>query len=384
MSSEAKILAGARVVTPDRVLERGWIHVEGSRIAAIGEGLPPTDVAPVDDTGGAWILPGYVDIHVHGGNGGAIEESADGLATSVAFHRSHGTTRTLTSLAAAPAEKLIAAAGWIADAVEQGPTPTGHVLGCHFEGPFMSHARCGAQDPNALREPDPQLLKRMLDAGRGTTRMVTIAPELPGALDLIRQVVAAGAIAAIGHTDSTYDQAMAGVDAGATAVTHTFNGMRGLHHRDPGTVGVATDTDVICEAINDGIHLHDATLRLLARLVGDRLCLITDAMAAAGIGDGVYQLGAQEVTVTQGKAVLTGKDSIAGSTLTMDRAVARAIQAGLSVLQVARAAATAPARLLGQADTFGSLAAGLDADLVILDDDFEIQRIMASGAWSDR
>lgn len=380
----SRILAGARVVTPDRVIEPGWVHIEGSRIAAIGEGAPPTDVAPLDDTGGAWILPGYVDVHVHGGNGGSIEASAEGLATSVAFHRSHGTTRTLASLATAPAEKLIAAAGWIADAVEAGPTPTGHVLGCHFEGPFLSHARCGAQDPNALREPDPVLLKQMLDASRGTARMVTIAPELPGGLDLIKQVVAAGAVAAVGHTDSTYDQAMAGIDAGATAVTHTFNGMRGLHHRDPGTVGVATDTNVICEAVNDGIHLHDATLRLLARLVGDRLCLITDAMAAAGVGDGVYRLGAREVTVTQGKAMLTGKDSIAGSTLTMDRAVARAVRAGLPVVQVAHAAATAPARLLGQADRFGSLTPGLDADLVILDDDLEIQRIMASGVWSDR
>jgi N-acetylglucosamine-6-phosphate deacetylase len=379
------VLAGARVVTPDGVLAPGWVQIEGATIAAVGADAPPAGSSPVD-LGGGYLLPGYVDLHVHGGDGGAIEVSPDGLARSVAFHRRHGTTRTLASIVTAPIDTMVAAAGWVADAVEAGPSPTGHVAGIHFEGPFLSETRCGAQDPAAIIDPDPEIMSRLLTAGRGTTRLVTIAPERPGGLDLIRQVIAAGAVAAVGHTDAHYADAAAGLAAGAQVITHTFNGMRGLHHRDPGTIGAAAEAgSVICEAINDGIHLHDSVVRLLAELVGDRLCFITDAMAAAGVGDGDYDLGGQLVEVREGKATLASTGSIAGSTLTMERAVARAVtEVGLPLEVASRAASAAPARVLGGSDRFGAIRAGLDADLVVLDESLAVQRVMALGAWSDR
>lgn len=378
------VLAGARVVTRDGVLEPGWVEIAGDRITGVGSGVPPSNAGAVDDLGGAWLLPGYVDLHVHGGNGGAIEESAEGLARSVAFHRSHGTTRTLASVVTAPVEQMAAAAGWIADAVAAGPTPHGHVLGVHYEGPFLSAPRCGAQDPTGLLDPDPAVMWRLLEAARGTTAMVTIAPELPGGTDLIQQVTATGVVAAIGHTDARYADAAAGIAAGATVLTHTFNGMRGMHHRDPGAVGAAADTRTVAEAINDGMHLHDSTVRLLAAVFAGRLALVTDAMAAAGMGDGDYRLGAQSVTVTGGRAVLTGADSIAGSTLTMDRAVSRAVlDVGLPIEYAAHAAATVPAGVLGCDGEFGSIAPGLAADLVVLDDRLEVVRVMAAGMWSE-
>jgi N-acetylglucosamine-6-phosphate deacetylase len=379
------VLTGARVVVPEGVLDPGWVQVEGGRIAAVGRGRPPADAGAATDLGGAWLLPGFVDLHVHGGDGGRIDESAKGLATSVAFHRRHGTTRTLASVVTAPAEQMAAAAGWIADAVEAGPTEDGHVVGCHFEGPFLSALRCGAQDTDAMIDPDPAVWRRLVDAGRGTVRMMTIAPELPGGVDLVRAVAADGVIPAIGHTDAHYEDAEAAIRAGARVLTHTFNGMRGLHHRDPGAVAAAVDGSLVCEAINDGMHLHDAALRLLARLVGDRLCLVTDAMAAAGVGDGEYDLGSKRVVVTDGKAVLAGGGSIAGSTLTMGHAVRRAVHdVGLPIEAAARAAATTPARVLGGADRFGAIVAGLDADLVVLDDDLGVDGVMALGRWSPR
>ncbi|MGI8869222.1 MAG: N-acetylglucosamine-6-phosphate deacetylase [Mycobacteriales bacterium] len=376
------VLAGARVVTPEGILDPGWVRVEGARIAAVGHGRSPTSGT---DLGGAWLLPGYVDLHVHGGDGGAVEVSADGLARSVAFHRRHGTTRTLASIVTGQIDAMAAAAGWVADAVGAGPTPTGHVVGVHFEGPFLAAARCGAQDPAAIIDPDPAVMARLLAAGRGTVRMVTIAPERPGALDLIAQVKTAGAAPAIGHTDAHYADAVSGFAAGAAILTHTFNGMRGLHHRDPGTVGAARDSGVACEAINDGIHLHDAVVRMLAQLAGDRLCFVTDAMAAAGVGDGDYDLGARKVVVRGGKATLAGTDSIAGSTLTMERAVARAVtEVGLTIEAASHAASAAPAAVIGGTGRFGAIAAGLDADLVVLDDTLAVQNVMAQGAWSDR
>ena len=374
------VLSGARVVTTDGVLDGGWVQVEGATITAVGTDRPPESGT---DLGGAWLLPGYVDLHTHGGNQGSIDESAAGLATSVAFHRAHGTTRTLASVVTGSVDHMCAVAGWIADAVEAGPSAAGHIVGVHLEGPFISTARCGAQDPEQIRDPDPAVLRRLLDAGRGTVRMITIAPERPGALDAIRTVTAEGVIAAIGHTDTYYADAVAGIEAGARVITHAFNGMRGIHHRDPGAIGAGLDHPaLVAEVINDGMHLHNAAVRLLAETFAGRFALITDAMAAAGVGDGEYGLGDRRVIVKDGMAVLEGGSSIAGSTLTMERAVQRAVrEVGLPIEVVAAAAATTPARVLGGEKRFGSIAAGLDADLVVLDDDLAVRRVMALGEW---
>jgi N-acetylglucosamine-6-phosphate deacetylase len=265
--------------------------------------------------------------------------------------------------------------GWIADLT--GAT----VCGAHLEGPFLAHSRCGAQNRDHLRLPDARAFASLVDAARGTLRSVTLAPELPGAIALIADVLAAGAVAAIGHTDAVYDEAKAAIDAGATLATHLFNGMRPMHHREPGVIGAALGADLACEIINDGVHVHPAMTALVAR-VPHRLVLVTDAIDAAGVGDGDFVLAGQDVRVHNGEARLTETGSLAGSTLTMDAAVRRAVvECGLSIDVASAAASANPARVLGIADRCGAIAVGLDADLVVMDDELVLQRVMTGGIW---
>jgi N-acetylglucosamine-6-phosphate deacetylase len=377
------ILAGARVVTLDRVIEPGWIGVEGERITGVGEGAPPAG-GQVRDLGGAWLLPGFIDLHMHGGGGYSVGESPEATRRAVAFHREHGTTRTLAGFVTAPLEQLAEAVAWTAHLVAAGPTADGHIVGSYLEGPFLSRLRCGAQNPSHLRRPDTAELGALLDAGRGTVRMVTVAPELPGGLDLIRLLAARGVVPAIGHTDADYDTAAAAVAAGARVLTHAFNGMRGMHHRQPGPVGaVAREPGTVLEVINDGMHVHAAVIGLLSGLGPGRLAFITDAMAAAGAGDGTYSLGGAEVRVVGGRAELAQGGALAGSTLTMDGAVRRAVKdVGIPIWQAAAAASHVPAGVLGLRDRCGRLAAGLDADLVVMDDRLTVSGVMALGRWS--
>lgn len=292
------VLGNARVVLPGAVLDDGWVSIEAGRIAHVGRGIAPRDAF---DLGGAWLLPGFIDLHVHGGGGHNSTTSPADMAGAVAFHRRHGTTRTLVSLVTAPLDILAEQLGWVADLVAAGPTPNGHVIGSHLEGPFLSAARCGAQNPAHLIAPDRAAFARLAAAARGTLRSVTLAPELPGALALIPDVHATGAIAAIGHTDARYVEAQAAIDAGATLATHLFNGMRPLHHREPGVIAAALASSLACEVINDGVHVHPAITALVA-LPPHRLVLVTDAIDAAGVGDGEFVLGGQAVRVFDGEA----------------------------------------------------------------------------------
>ena len=374
------VLAGCRVVTPGGVLDPGWVEVAGGRIVDVGLGSPRSRHGR-RDLGGAWLLPGFVDLHMHGGGGHSVTESEREMAAAVAFHRSEGTTRTLVSALTAPVEQMCAVASWGAALARRGPGPDGHVVGSHLEGPFLSEQRCGAQDPAALQAPDRSLLEQLLEAGGGTVRTMTVAPELPGGLDIVRALRASGVVAAIGHTDVDYAGATAALDAGARLLTHTFNAMRGLGHRDPGPVAAAAErSGVTFEVINDGEHVHGPMVRLLFALAPGRVALVTDAMAAAGGGDGDYLLGTRQVRVRSGRAVLAGGTSIAGSTLTMAGAVRRAtVDLGLPIHGVAAAAAEVPARLLGQ--RCGRIEAGYDADLVVLDDGLRVTAVMADGLW---
>jgi N-acetylglucosamine-6-phosphate deacetylase len=221
-----------------------------------------------------------------------------------------------------------------------------------------------------------------LDAADGTLRTMTIAPELAGALDLIRDVVAAGVVAAIGHTSATYEQAAAGIEAGATLATHLFNAMSPVSHREPGAAVAALDSGVLIEMINDGVHVHDALIRLVAQGRPERVVLITDAVSAAGAGPGNYTLGDRDIVVSNGAPRLVDSGRLAGSTLTMDEAVRRyVVDVGMPVEAAALAAATTPARLLGIEDECGAIAAGLAADLVHLDENFRLQRVMRAGTW---
>ncbi|HEV7897070.1 MAG TPA: N-acetylglucosamine-6-phosphate deacetylase [Planosporangium sp.] len=369
------VLAGPRIVTPEGVHGDGHLRTDGDTITAVGPGRPAGEVETVD---GAWIVPGFVDIHTHGGGGYTLTtgdpEQARGAAR---FHLAHGTTTLLASLVTSPPDLMLAATAAYAPLVAEGL-----IAGIHFEGPYLSHARCGAQNPAHLREPSTDELSRLLAAGAGAVRMVTIAPELPGAPEAIAFLVAHGVVVAIGHTDATYRQTLAGIAAGATVGTHVFNGMRPPHHREPGPVfALLGSAEVTCEFIADGVHLHDGTLTFATDVTGpSRAALVTDAMSAAGMPDGEYELGGQGVTVSDGVARLTGGDSIAGSTLTMDAAFRRAVNLGIPVEDVARMVATTPAAAIGRSD-LGALQPGRRADLVVLDDDLRVTRVMRGGAW---
>ena len=395
------VLSVGHVVTPDAVLSPGWIRLAGSRIDAVGPGEPPGPTRlPLTDLGGAWVLPGFVDMHVHGGGGASFTAgTAEDAWRAAEFHRRNGTTTMLASLVTAPLADLEARAAMLAGLAREGV-----IAGLHLEGPFLAAARCGAQDPRHMITPDVAAFDRLLAMAAGWLRVITLAPELPGATDLITSAAQAGVVAAVGHTDATADVTAAAIDAGASHATHLFNGMRPLHHREPGPVGALLDRDeVSCEVIADGVHLHDTAIRLVARAAGPaRLVLITDAMAAAGMPDGRYQLGSMRVDVAGGVARLaaeagpggeagSGADAgprvpgaIAGSTATMASVVRRAVAVGLPVIDVAAAAGTNPARVLGLAERTGALCSGLDADLVVCDEAFGLRAVMRRGEWVTR
>jgi N-acetylglucosamine-6-phosphate deacetylase len=369
------LLAGARIVRRTGVVEDGWLELDGGRIAAAGAGRPAR--APDRDLAGGWVLPGFVDVHVHGG-GGASFDSGDleEARRALRFHRRHGTTTTLASLMSAGLEELERSLSSLAGLVE-----SGELAGLHLEGPFLNPARCGAHDPGLLRAPAGDELARLLAAGRGSVRMVTLAPELDGGLDAVRAVVDHGA--AVGHTDAGYEQTRAAVDAGASVATHLFNAMRRLHHRDPGPVpALLGDERVTLELISDGVHLHPGLVHAVLALAGPaRVALVTDAIAAAGAGDGDHELGGRSVRVEDGVARLAGGDTLAGSTLTMDAALRTAVGAGVPIADAARSLSETPARLLGLHDRVGALESGMDANLVVLDDALHVQAVMAKGEW---
>ncbi len=372
---------GARVVTPDGVLDGGGVYVvDGviADVAGVGQRLPERADELVD-LAGCTVLPGFVDLHVHGGGGAGFDDGAAAITTGLAVHRANGTTRSLVSLVTAAPEEMersvAAAAGYAAG------DPT--VLGIHLEGPFLSAERRGVHDPRALQRPDPELFDRFLAAGHGAVRVLTLAPELPGGMDLLRHAVAAGVHVAVGHSDAGYEFALQAFSAGADLVTHAFNGMRPMHHRDPVIIGAAMDAGVVLEAINDGVHLHEATVWLLQSIAPGRVALITDAMEATCAPDGNYHLGAFAVEVTGGEARLAD-GTIAGSTLTMAVAVRRAVDlVGMSLVEAANAASLVPARYLGVDDRYGSIRPGRAADLVITGADLYVQAVLIAGRWLD-
>jgi N-acetylglucosamine-6-phosphate deacetylase len=377
--AEASVLAGARVVLPDGIVEGGRVTIEGGTIVPNRDSGQASTPETLDLTG-HWIVPGFVDIHVHGGGGASFSsDRTEEILTVVDTHRRHGTTTMLASTVTGDLDDLARQAALLSELVEQG-----ELAGIHFEGPFISPHRCGAHKPSLLRDPDPADVRKLVDASRGAARMMTLAPELPGGLESVRLLTEHGVIAAVGHTDAAYEATLKAIDAGATVATHLFNAMPTLLHRDPGPIAaLLEDERVTVELVNDGVHLHPAILELAFRSAGaDRVALITDAMDAAGFGDGRYLLGPMEVDVTDGVARLVEGGSIAGSTLTLDTAFKRAVTIDrLPVGDVVRALSANPARLLGAYDRIGSLEPGKDADLVVLDEAYDLVGVMRKGQW---
>lgn len=378
-----------RVIHSARLIEGGddttdaWVRVEHGRITARGAGDGWRDAAAgadeIIDAGdvagpGAVLTPGFIDIHGHGGGGAAHDDGVEAIRTARELHRAHGTTRSVISLVTAGIDDLAERVSRIADLAEADAA----ILGSHLEGPFLDPGHHGAHDPGLLIEPTPAAVDRLLEAGRGTVRQITIAPELPGALAAIERIAGAGAAAAVGHTDADADAARRAFDAGATILTHAFNAMRGLHHRAPGPIGAATgDGRVILEVIADGVHLDPEIVRIAFAAAPGRIALVTDAMAAAGAADGAYLLGALEVRVDAGVARLSD-GTIAGSTLTQDAALRTAVAAGIALADAVAALTSTPARAIGRPD-LGTLAVGAPADAVLLDADLRVRRV-----WTGR
>ena len=372
------VITGGRVAVPNRVLDDGWVAIAGGVIADVGTGMPPEGSHV--DVDGALVVPGFVDTHCHGGGGGSFSSGdPDELMRAVRAHRRHGTTTMLASLVSDPIRELCDQMSALHELIEDG-----EIAGIHLEGPFISNARCGAHDPAALLEPDTATLNALLGQGRGAVRMVTLAPELLGGVKAVRQLTESGVIAALGHTDGVEEQIRSAIDAGASVATHLFNGMRPLHHREPGPIGAMLDDErITVELICDLVHIHPTVLRLAAKYAGQaRTVLVTDAMSATDAADGSYRLGRLEVDVTDGVATLADNGSLAGSTLTMDTAF-RNLVCGvrLDVLDAVRATSGKPAELLGIADRTGSLRAGLAADLVVLDDGLRPVKVLRQGKW---
>lgn len=329
-----------------------------------------------------WVVPGFVDTHGHGG-GGATYATTDPEQALIArrFHREHGTTTAIASLVTADLDVLAAQIAALEPLVD-----AGEFAGIHLEGPFLSVQHKGAHDPDLLRDPEPTVLMELLERSQGAVTMVTIAPELAGGLSSIEALADAGVVAAIGHTDAGDATTAAALDAGATVVTHLFNAMPSIHHREPGPIPrLLADDRCEIELIADGFHLHPQVIELAVAAAGvDRVALVTDAMAAAGMPDGDFVLGELKVAVRDGQARLVAEDgapgSIAGSTLTMAEAFARMVAWGYAIEQVATMAATTPARWHGL-DAVGQLAPGCRADLCVVDDHGQLLRVMQAGSW---
>lgn len=376
---------GGALCTPEGYLPRGWLRVAGGRIAALGAGDPPAErgVRRVD-LAGRFLAPGLIDVHVHGALGyDTMDATPAALREMAAYYARHGVTGFLATTVTAPLDEMCAALDTIAGVMAAdaaGGRPAGaRLLGAHVEGPYLDPERLGAQDPRHVLRPAPHEFRRLLRPG--VTRLLTLAPEAPGNADLIAHAYQQGIVVSAGHTRATYEEMERAVERGLRHVTHLFNGMEPLHHRHPGVVGAALTLPALtCELIADGVHVHPAVLHLAVRAKGiDGIILVTDAMRGAGMPDGRYTLGGLDVTVRGGEARLAG-GNLAGSTLTLERAVANIMAAtGLALHEALPMATASPARVLGLDDRRGALAPGYDADLIALGPGLRVDLTMVGG-----
>lgn len=384
MSSLTWNIHNVHIVLEDRVV-KGSVHVSDGRIAAIvpeeSSGELPRNVDSVDGKGG-WLLPGFIDVHVHGGFGGdfmyANSESYDRITK---FHASQGTTGMLATTMTASKEAIDAVLDAVAE-YQQSGNQYAPLLGVHLEGPFISEKWPGAQNPAYILDPQLEWLKEWNKKHPGMVKLLTLAPEKNNSKEAIAWMAENGIIAAAGHTDAVYEEIKAAADVGLTHAVHTYNAMRGLHHREPGTLGaVLTDDRIYTEIIADGEHVHPAAIALmLAAKPLDRMIIVTDAIEAAGMPDGTYELGGLAVVVKNGTARLREGNALAGSSLTMIRAFRYMLNnTKLGILEVSQLASGNPARELGIFDRTGSIAEGKQADLVLADADFNVECTWVQG-----
>jgi|HubBroStandDraft_6_1064221.scaffolds.fasta_scaffold21849_1 N-acetylglucosamine-6-phosphate deacetylase len=390
---QTTVIHAGTILTPDEQINDAVILVEAGRIAALGHRDEIRVPANAVDYVAAemTVVPGFVDVHIHGAGGHDVMEGTtlalDRIAATVARH---GTTSLVATTVTASIEDTCHSLEGIAhyirnqaqlNEIQDNARLAAEFVGIHLEGPFISHARRGVHPPDAIAQPSTATLQKFLEAADGLVKIVTIAPEVPGACKLIEYAVAAKIVAAIGHTDADYEQGREAIQAGARHAVHMFNAMRPFSHRDPGVVGaILTDPEVTAEIIADGVHVAGPAIQVLLGCKGfDAVVLVSDGIAATGMHDGRYRLGNFEVTVKDGVA-RNSEGKLAGSTLTLDRALRYLVAIGVPLQEAVRMATVLPARRLGLAGKKGIIAVGADADLVALTPDLRVAGVMTRGA----
>jgi len=378
----------SRILTPHEEILDSVIVVEDGKITQIGhrdEVRIPQD-AEHFPAGDKIVAPGFVDVHIHGAGGhDVMEGAAEAIAKVASTVARRGTTSFVATTVTAPSEETCKSLKGIARYIRSTRNTesrfAAEVLGIHLEGPFISPARRGVHPQSSIAPPSKELFEEFLAAADGFIRIVTLAPELPGALELIERAVASGIVASMGHTDATYEQALAAIERGATHAAHMFNAMRPFSHRDTGVVGaVLTHPAVMAELIADGHHVDSPAVEILLRAKGlEGVLLVSDGTAATGMRNGNYRLGNFEVTVTDG-VVRNSEGKLAGSTLTLDRALQHIVALGVPLLDAVRMVTLLPARRLGLGGKKGVIAVGADADIVILEPDLRLAGVMTRGA----
>jgi N-acetylglucosamine-6-phosphate deacetylase len=379
----AGAITNARILTPDERFEPGTlIWDDDDRIAVVASGLEPPPGPEVTDARGLTLVPGYIDIHVHGGGGFSLAtDDPNEIQSYARWVVSHGVTGFLPTVFASGLEEalvLVSAAGYVSD---RRPDGGAEVLGINLEGPFINPKRTGALPETWVRPPNADALAALSTSSDGSIKVMTMAPEVPGAEELLKLALEDWIVVAVGHSDATYEEARRAFDLGASHLTHSFNGMRPFHHRDPGPVVAALDAPhVTLEVIADGIHLHPATVRAMVRAAGPgRVALISDGVRPAGLDDGLFQLGDEEANLSRGRVQLAD-GTIAGGAETMDQIVRNVVSweaAGLA--DAVRMASTVPARILGLAEQKGRLATGYDADIIALDGESNVAMTWVGG-----
>jgi N-acetylglucosamine-6-phosphate deacetylase len=377
-----KIIIAGEIYTPFEKVVGGAILIQGEKIADVTREVkfPPWPEAEVIDASDQIAVPGFIDLQINGAGGGDLMEgSYESLALVARTLARFGTTAFLPTIITAPESEILRALDGISAAcarIENGATP----LGIHLEGPFLSKTKRGTHPPEHLRTPELGLLERAYQASRGKLKIITLAPELDGGLKLISAAAEMGIIPSLGHSEATYEQALRAIEAGARHSVHVFNAMRPFSHRDPGIIAaLLNDERISTEIITDGIHVHPAAVKLFTRAKRlDQIVLSTDSISAAGMPDGTYRLGGRYIQVTGG-ACRDAEGRLAGSSLTQDRALRNLIAwSGLSLREALMTATVNPAKVLGL-DSKGILAAGCDADVVLLNSKLEVQKTIIKG-----